>query len=150
MADERRIDSTIAVKLLFKGKNHQRLVDVVTNKAHAPLAPRPELRRDIVDDRDAALLHLPRDAPVERRRIDHDCEIRLALVSFGDQMLEQSIDLRQMAQDFSNADDRKIFRVDNRIAAGSAHPLATNAEKFKRRSWRGGRLARPASEARRF
>src|ERR1700683_1312335 len=113
MADERRIHSPIAVKLFFKGKNNQRFVDVVTDQAHAPLSPSPELRRDIVDDRNAALLHLPRDAPVERRGIDDDCKIRLALVSLGDEMPEQSIDLRQMAQDFSDADDRKIFRVAN-------------------------------------
>ena len=39
MPDESRIHPSIAVKLLFEGKNHQRLVDVLAQQPHPPLPP---------------------------------------------------------------------------------------------------------------
>ncbi len=133
MADEGRVDSAVAIELFFEGKNHQRLVDVVAQQAHASLAPRPELRRDVVDHGNAALLHLPRHAPVEGGRVDDDGEIGLALVGFFDQMLEQAVDFWQMAENFGDADDGKIFRVDDGVAAGGAHALSADAEEFELR-----------------
>src|ERR1700733_6308367 len=105
MADEGRVDSAVVVELFFKGKDHQRFVDIVADKADASLAPRPELRRDVVDHGDAPLLHLPGYAPVERRGVDHDREIGLALVGLFDQMLEQAVYLGQVAEDFGDTND---------------------------------------------
>src|SRR5271156_3746774 len=99
MADESRIHSTVAIKLFFKGKDHQRFVDIVADQADASLAPCPELRRNVVDHGNAALLHLPRYAPVEGGRVDHDGEIGFATVGFFDQKLKEAVDLRQVAED---------------------------------------------------
>src|SRR5258708_3305452 len=131
MADERRIHSAITVELFLKGKYHQRFVDGVSDKARSPLAPRPELRCDVVDDGNAALFHLPRHAPVERGRVDDDGEIWPALVDFLDQVLVEAVDLWQMAEDFGDADNGEIFRVNDSIAAGRAHAISANAEEFK-------------------
>ena len=90
MADEGGVDSAIAVELFFEGKNHKSFVDVFAEQAHASLTPCPELRRDVVDDGNAALFHLPRDAPVEGRRVDDDGEVGFALVGFGDQVSVQA------------------------------------------------------------
>ena len=53
-----------------------------------------------------------------------------------------------MAEDFRNAHDREILRVDDGIAACSTHALPTHAKKFNH-SWgtlaRGGRHAVPSS-----
>ncbi len=133
MADEGRIHSAVAVELFFKGKDHQRFVDVVADEAHASLAPCPELRCDVVDHRNAALLHLPGYAPVEGRRVDHDGEIGLALIGFFDQTPKQAIDFWQVAEDFGDADDGEIFRVDDRVAAGGTHAVSADAEEFKLR-----------------
>src|SRR6266404_3251725 len=38
-----------------------------------------------------------------------------------------------MSQDFGDADDREITRVDDGVAAGVAHALAADAEKLERR-----------------
>src|SRR5580658_1419907 len=130
MADESRIDSAVAVELFFEGKDHQSFVGVVADEADASLPPCPELRRDVVDHGNAALLHLPGYAPVECGRVDHDGEIGLATVGFFDQMLEQAVDLGQMAKDFGDADYRKIFRVDDRVAAGGTHAVSADAEEF--------------------
>ncbi len=78
MADEGCVHSTIAVELFLERKDHQRLVDIVAQQTDASLTPRPELRRNVIDRGDAALFHLPGNAPVEGRRVDDDCEVGLA------------------------------------------------------------------------
>ncbi len=133
MADKGGVHSAVAIELFFEWKDHQRFVDVFADEANASLAPCPELRRDVVDDWDAALLHLTRHAPVEGWRVDDDGEIGLALVGFLDQMLEQAVDLGEMAEDFGDADDREILGVDDRVAAGGAHAVSADAEKFELR-----------------
>src|SRR5580704_11487547 len=131
MADEGGVDSAVTVELFFEWKYHQSFVDVVADQADASLTPCPELRRDIVDHWDAALLHLPRYAPVEGRRVDDDGEIGLALVGFFDQMSKQAVDLRQMTENFGDADDGEVFRVDDRVAAGGAHAVSADAEEIE-------------------
>ncbi len=133
MSDEGRIHSTLAIELLLKGKNHQGLVNVFAKKLDASLTPRPELRAHVVDDRDAALLHLARDPPVECGRVDHDRKIGTAAVGFGDQVMERCVNLGKMAKDLGDADDREVFGVDDRVTSGGAHALTAHAEEFKRR-----------------
>src|SRR5580698_9859028 len=118
MADEGRVDAAVAVELFFEGEDDQRFVDVVADEANAPLTPCPELRRDVIDRWDAAFFHLAGDAPVEGRRIDDNGEIRLAAVGFADQVLKESPDLWQMAENFGDADDGEVFGVDDGVASG--------------------------------
>src|ERR1700687_1222808 len=77
MADESRVNPALAIKLLLKRKNHQSLVDVVAQQAHASLSPCPELRRHVIDRGNDAPFHLPGNPPVECRRIDNDGKIWL-------------------------------------------------------------------------
>ena len=42
-----------------------------------------------------------------------------------------AVDLRQMAEDFGNADDGEVFGVDDDLAAGGAHALSACAEEGK-------------------
>src|SRR5208283_264824 len=130
MADEGGIDSTVAVELFLEGKDYQRLVDVIAQQANPSLAPSPELRRNVIDDRNASLLHLPGDAPVESGRVDDDRKVRLALIGFGDQTLIEAVDFRQMAKNLSDADDREILRVDHGVAPSSPHALSAHPEEF--------------------
>src|ERR1700686_5569295 len=131
MADESRVNPALAIKLLLKRKNHQSLVDVVAQQAHASLSPCPELRRHIIDRRNAALLHLTGNPPVERRGIDNDGEIRLALDRFFDQMPLEAENLREMAENLGDADNRKILAVDNSLAAGRPDGISAHAEELK-------------------
>src|SRR5208282_6244866 len=109
MADEGRIHSTITIKLLFEWENHQSLIDIIAQQPHTPLPPRPKLRRNVIDNGNATLFHLPRNPPVECRRIDHDGQIRLASGCFGNEMFVEPVDLWQMAENFCDADDREIL-----------------------------------------
>ena len=94
MSNEGRIHPALSIELLFEREDDKRFIDVIAQQAHAPLPPRPELWRDIVHGGNAALLHLPGNAPVERRRVDDDGEIGLAPVRFAQQVPVQSEDFR--------------------------------------------------------
>src|SRR5579872_6301841 len=133
MAHKRRIHAAFSIELLFEGKDHQRLVDVIPQQTYAPLPPGPELRRYVINRWDVASLHLSRHPPVERRRIDHDGEIRLAPIGLADEVLIKSEDLRQVTQDLGDADHREISSIHDGLAPGCAHAVSANAEELKLR-----------------
>ena len=126
------VHSPLVIELLFKRKYNQHLVDVIAQQPHPSLTPGPELRRDVIDHRNIALLHLPGHAPVKRRRINHDGDIRFSLVGFEDQLAEESIDFRQLAKNFGDADHSEVFSVDHSLAPRSSHLLSAHAEELKR------------------
>src|ERR1039457_1341825 len=97
MADKRRVESSIAIELFFEGKDHQRLVDVLAQQLDASLPPRPELRADVVNDRNATLMHLPRHPPIEGRRIDDDGEYRTLCIGRATHIPGEAEDFGQMA-----------------------------------------------------
>src|SRR6185436_4690163 len=97
---------------------------------HSSLPPCPELRTNLVDHRDRALLHLACHPPVECRRVDDDGKIRSPAVSFFDQLMKQPPNLRKVIEDFSDADDRKVLGINHRVTPSSAHLLAANAKEF--------------------
>src|SRR5579862_3954286 len=131
MADEGRINSTVAVELFFKRKNHQSFRDVFTQQADASLPPCPELGAYVVDDRNSAFAHLTSYAPVEGGRVDDDGEIGMAFVSFRDHTAEASVDIWQVADDFGDSDHCQISCVYDGIAACSAHAVPASAEKVE-------------------
>src|SRR5581483_482904 len=85
MSDELGIDAPITIELLFKREDYQRLIDILAQEPYPSLSPCPELRADVVNDRDTTFLHLARNSPVECRRVNDDGEIRPPLVCFNDQ-----------------------------------------------------------------
>src|SRR5258708_5275509 len=100
MPDEFGIHSPIAIELFFERENDQCLVHVLAKKLYATLSPCPELRTDIIDHRNTAFLHLAGDTPVESWRVNDDCQVRLAPVSFVDQPVKEAPDLVEMSEDF--------------------------------------------------
>ena len=131
MADEGRVHAAVAIELFFEREDDQRLVDVVTEKAHASLSPCPELRRHVIHGRNAAPFHLPRHAPVERRRVDDDGEIGPPPVGLADQSSIEPENLREPAENLGDADDGEVFGVDDGLAPGSPHAIAADAEEAK-------------------
>ena len=88
MANKSRINAAVPVELLFEGENHQCFRNIFPQQADAPLAPRPELRAHVINNRDSAFVHLPGYTPVERGRINDDGKVGFSPVGFGDQLVE--------------------------------------------------------------
>src|ERR1035438_1351495 len=148
MADESRVHAAIPVELFFERKDHQGFIHVLAQKLHPSLPPCPELRTDVVHDRNAASPHPPGHSPVEARGVDDDREVRPPLVGRANQTLIEAENLRKMAEDFSDADNREVLGVDDNIAARGAHALPTGAEESKLCG--GGALPRLWMSAQRF
>src|SRR3984885_10181688 len=132
MPNEGRIHSAIPVKLLLKREDNEGLVHVLAQQLHAPLPPGPELWTHVINDRNAALTHLPRHAPVEGRRVDNDGDVRMPLVGGANQFLVERENFRKMAEDFGNSDHSEILGVDDDIAPGSPHALSSRPKKAGR------------------
>ena len=77
-------------------------------------------------------MHVARHAPVERRRVNDDGQIRLTLVRLRGQFVKQAPDRRQMAEDFRDSDYRKIFGIDHSVATRSPHAVPAHAKEFQR------------------
>ena len=86
MSDERCVYTVNAIEILFKREDHQRLVDVFAEKFDASLAPRPELRADVVHNRNAAFAHLASHSPVEGGSVDDDGEGWALLIGGADEL----------------------------------------------------------------
>ena len=132
MTDKGRVHAPFAVELFFERENNEGLVDVIAEEAYSSLSPRPELRGDVVDRWDAAAFHLAGYAPVESGRVDNDGEIRLAPVSFANQVLVESQNFGQVAENLGDTDDRQVFGIDDGVASGYAHTVTANAEELER------------------
>ena len=77
-------------------------------------------------------MYLAGNTPVEGRRVDEDGKIGLAPVGFRNQVPVETEDLWQAAENLGDTDDRQISRIDNGVAAGGAHAISADPEKFKR------------------
>src|SRR5258705_13593373 len=116
MSDERRVHAMNAIEIFFKGKDNQRLVDIFAEQFHASLTPCPELRTHVIHDWDAALAHLASHPPIERGRINDDSQRWAFGIGGANQLSEESVDFREMAEDFRDADDCQILGVDDDLA----------------------------------
>src|SRR5690242_16959357 len=130
MADKFGIYAVIAIKLLFEGEDHQRLAEIFSDQAHPALAPSPELRADVVHNRNAAAMHFARHFQIKRGRVNDHGGVGAALVSLVNQLAKFAVDSGQTAENFGDAHNRQFASVDHRIATGFAHAVATHAEKF--------------------
>jgi hypothetical protein len=75
-------------------------------------------------------VHLTGYSPIEGWRIDDNGKIGLSRVGIGDQLVEETPDFRQVAQDLGDSDHREIFTVYNYVASGGSHRCAAHSEEF--------------------
>src|ERR1700722_3408286 len=124
VSDESRVHAAVAVELFFERKDHQRFVHIFSQQAYSALAPGPKLRTNVIDDGNAAFLHLASHAPVECRGVDDDGQVGPAPIGFRNQPMKKTPDFRQVAENLGNSDDRKLLLVDNCAAARGAHAIS--------------------------
>src|SRR5690348_18435451 len=84
MADEFHGDSGFAVEFFFERENAEGLREAAADYAHAPGAPGPELRTDVVNVFNATAFEFAGQAQVEAGKIGEDGESGFAALGFGD------------------------------------------------------------------
>lgn len=131
VADVFGVHATVAVPLLFEGKDDQGFFHPLAHAFHAALAPGPELRANVIDDRDAAGVHFASCPEIEGGGIDEDGAAGLAALSLAHQPAEERVDLRDPGKDLGDADDGELAGVHDGVAASAAHGLATDAEELE-------------------
>ena len=112
MPHELSRDATLAIELLLEGKNHQHLVHVFANALDAALLPGPQLRTDVIDNRDSLRVKLAGQAQVEVRKVDqHGC-VGASPFRFAHDLAKAAIDVGNVLDDLDDADLGDLARVD--------------------------------------
>ena len=132
MPDKCRVHAAIAIEVFFEREDDQRFVDVVAQQADAPLAPRPELRGDVIDGGNAALRFICRAT----RQLNAGESITMA--RSGLRRSASRISCWYSPRIFGRwlrisvmPTTAKIFGVDDCFAARRAHAISAHAKEFQ-------------------
>ena len=128
MAHERDRDSRLAVERLLEGEDHDHLRDALPDRPHPAAAPRPDLRRDVVDDRDAAPLQLARESEVEVRVVHEHGDGRPVAVHLLEDGAEHRAQVAQVAEHLEKPHHGQVADVGEEAAALGPEPVAAEAE----------------------
>jgi hypothetical protein len=124
------LHSVPTIELFFERKNHQHLADIFLYLLDAAFAPGPELRADVVNDRDVQLAEFACETKVEVGKVDEDGCVWLAPGCFANQSLELPPDQWKMADDFRQPHNRNLMRVHHGFGASVSHALAAHTEEL--------------------
>ena len=78
-------------------------------------------------------MQLASDAPIKRRSIDDDPKPGFTTISLSYQTIEEPVNFSKMTQNLRDPNYRELLGIDDRVAAGGAHPRPANAKKFHAR-----------------
>src|SRR5438105_9509570 len=122
------------VKFFFEREDAENFLDPLPHSADAVVAPGPKLRRDEVDHRNPAGVHLAGHAKIECWRIDDHGDIGLfwRAIHGAQQPAKFRIDFWQVAENFGHADYRQMSRLNDDVAAGGPHALPANTDELQR------------------
>ncbi len=88
MPDKFRVDTALAIELLFEGEDDQHLAHVLPHQLDARLPPRPQLRADVINHRDPALVQLARQPKVEVGEVDEHSGVWFSPLGLGRPLCE--------------------------------------------------------------
>src|ERR1043166_2122954 len=100
MADELDRYTGLAIDILFERKNHEDAIRNLPDCLDPFRTPRPYLRTDVVDNRNAERLHAARKAEIEIREIDDDQAVRTFRPRERDKLFHRRHVARQPADPF--------------------------------------------------
>ena len=135
MPDEFHGHAFPSIQLLFERKDHQHPADEPLHRLHAAGAPRPELRADVVDHRNAETMERCHQAEVEVGKVDRDEDVRPSLACDAGQAPQHRERSRQHADRFRQPCDRDALEVANEPDTRRCETLTAEAEDV------GGRIA---------
>ncbi len=132
MSDVRHRHFVLAIELFFEREEHDHAIDVLGDVPHASLAPRPHLRRDVVDDAQAELFRAAGDAQIEAGIVDEQHRIRLLRFDALHQLTEDPPEHRQVAEDVEQADESDLAGVMEQRHPFAREQISADAEHFER------------------
>src|SRR5580698_3099963 len=109
MADEIGLHPMLAVKGFFKGEDDEHAVDIAPYPVDAVFLPRPELRTDEINDRNAEAVQGPGQREVYVREVNEDGGVRAFGGDAGLELAIFAIDAGNMPDDLGDAHDSDIF-----------------------------------------
>src|SRR5579885_1906045 len=123
MADELAWNARFGIDLLLEWKNDQHQIDPLGDRLNPTRSPRPDLRADIVDDRNAETLGRLGQSKIEIGIIDQDQQIH----SFPKHLNRESIrrpNRLQMDQNLKNSDDPQLRDIEEDFNPGAPHGIS--------------------------
>ncbi len=132
MADERGIAAALAKPRLFERQAAQHVVAQPSHFLGPPRRPGPDLRRSIVEDRDAVDLGPPGDPPIEARIVDQHDGIGPVVAEIAIGAAGQVPELVKIGQDAAEPHDGQFGQIGVEFAADGRHPRTSVADGFQR------------------
>jgi hypothetical protein len=99
-------DPARRVPIFFERKNRKQQVNVALDIPDAIRTPRPQLRANVIDDRNTSSMKPARESQIEFGPINQDRRGRFSFFCGALQITERAPELRQGATDFQQAHNR--------------------------------------------
>src|SRR5262249_30223321 len=115
MPDERDGYPRFLVELFLEREDHEHARDRLADLVDTPAPPRPDLRRDVVDDGNVAALELAGEAEVEVGVVDEHREIRPLAVPPGEQAAKDPAETAEVPHALDEAHDRELAHVGDEL-----------------------------------
>ena len=122
-----------AIDRLLERKDHEHAIRDRADRLQPSRAPRPDLRADVVDDRDAEALDRRRQAEIEIGKVDEDQRVRPLGARGRDERRRAANDRGSFAIASGQAGDREVAVVVDEPAAGGRELRAAEAGDGERR-----------------
>ena len=140
MPDEFGAHRVRLIELLLERQEAQDQVDGASDRAHAPLTPRPDLRTDVLHRAHAPRLQFRRKSQVELLGVDADINRRPLLQDMLDELAPNAKQARQMRQNFNQPHHRQTLGPLPRFTTRSDHLRTGDAREPGVRKARAQRL----------
>ena len=121
MAHEAGLIAVSRVQFRLKGQDHGHAVCQAADAVHPLLAPGPDLRADIVQNRNAQFFGEAGQQEIEVRIVDENEQLRPPGPHPRGQRTSGPQDVGQPAQDLHQAHDREPGRIGQQFHAGAGH-----------------------------
>ena len=120
------VDAVAGEVVAFEGEDDVEPVDVPADRLHAPFAPRPHFRGDVIEGADAVLLGEARHLHVEARVVDEDQHVGGVAQHIFAALAQLPRDGSQVAQYAHDAEERRFAVVARPIlrSADVGHAVA--------------------------
>ena len=133
MSDELHRHAAITIDGFLERKDDEDTIGELSNRGEPTRPPRPDLRADVVHDRDTEAPDASRQPEVEIRKIDDDQGIRALVAGGGGQRAERRERSRQLGDGLGQPGDGEPAIIRDQPSACRGELRPAEAEQHDRR-----------------